>query len=147
MVCKKCNKDKGVDEFSFKDKKTGKRHTRCKVCIKGYRQNYYSTNKEVAIAYALDSTKKMRARNSQYIWDYLTNNPCIDCGEDDPIVLEFDHRDGVNKIDNISRATRNGWGLDRIIEEIDKCDVRCANCHRRRTAKQLDWYKFVKVNI
>ena len=78
------------------------------------------------------------------IFDYYKTHQCIDCGENNPIVLEFDHRDGVEKIDNISRLIDRSW--DTIKKEIDKCDVRCANCHRIRTAKQQGWYKGI-INI
>lgn len=77
--------------------------------------------------------------NRQFVWDYLKNHPCIDCKESDPVVLEFDHlRD---KIKPISNLVSNGVSLKCIREEIDKCEVRCANCHRRKTAIQFGWYK------
>lgn len=80
-----------------------------------------------------------RDRNREFIWDYLEKNPCITCGEDDPIVLEFDHRDPAEKVDTISRLALSA-SLATITAEIAKCDVLCAHCHRRRTAKQFGWY-------
>lgn len=64
---------------------------------------------------------------------------CADCNETDSIVLEFDHRCRDEKYINISDAVRLGWALEKIKVEINKCDVVCANCHRRRTAKQMKW--------
>jgi hypothetical protein len=59
------------------------------------------------------------------------DHPCIECGEDDPVVLEFDHLGG--KLFDVGRAISDrSW--DSILEEIAKCEVVCANCHRRRTA-------------
>ena len=66
--------------------------------------------------------------------DYFAIHPCADCGERDPLVLEFDHlRD---KRFNIGSALpyRN-W--ETILAEIEKCEVVCANCHRRRTAHRM----------
>jgi len=63
---------------------------------------------------------------------YKVDHPCIDCGEDDPIVLDFDHRDPREKSFVLSDAPT----LALAIKEIEKCDIRCANCHRRRTAKE-----------
>jgi L-lysine 2,3-aminomutase len=61
---------------------------------------------------------------------YLLEHPCVDCGNDDPVVLEFDHlRD---KTYDISRLM-SGWPWSTILAEIEKCEVVCANCHRRRT--------------
>jgi hypothetical protein len=64
---------------------------------------------------------------------------CIDCGEADPVVLEFDHRDRSEKRANVSRLLANGWAT--VLCEIEKCDIRCVNCHRRRTAEQFGWTK------
>lgn len=59
---------------------------------------------------------------------------CADCGETDPIVLEFDHVRG-NKSGNVSMMIqRSSWGA--LIREMNKCDIRCANCHARITARR-----------
>jgi len=58
---------------------------------------------------------------------------CVDCGyKENPVALEFDHRPGEPKAFQISRGVSN-CGLDRLLEEIAKCDVVCANCHRIRS--------------
>ncbi len=72
----------------------------------------------------------------RYIADYLSSHPCIGCGEADPIVLEFDHRNAAEKKFNIANAPKLGVAIDKVIAEIAKCDIRCANCHRRRTFQQ-----------
>ncbi len=58
---------------------------------------------------------------------------CADCGETDPIVLEFDHQH--SKAHNV--ATMMHHSFETIIAEMEKCEVVCANCHRRRTDKTL----------
>lgn len=69
---------------------------------------------------------------------HLDGRSCVDCGENDPVVLEFDHRDGVEKEDAVARLIVScRWA--EVAAEIAKCDVRCANCHRRRTAAQFGW--------
>ena len=64
--------------------------------------------------------------------------PCMDCNKQyPPICMDFDHRDRTTKIDSIAHM---GWcnsSLKRIKEEIKKCDLVCANCHRLRTQKQF----------
>jgi hypothetical protein len=74
--------------------------------------------------------RKERIRRTRYLLAYFASNPCVDCGETDPVVLEFDHlRD---KEFNVSqRLEYRNW--QKVLEEIEKCDVVCANCHRRRT--------------
>lgn len=88
------------------------------------------------------NAKKTKDRNKthrQFLYDYLSNNPCVDCGEDNPILLEFDHRDPSTKSFNL--ASGKSFAFDKILKEIDKCDVVCANCHRKRTSIQQNWYK------
>lgn len=70
------------------------------------------------------------------IAQYLDEHHCVDCGEADIRVLDFDHRPGVKKQYDIARMITQGIGWERIQAEIAKCDVRCANCHRRRTAER-----------
>lgn len=66
--------------------------------------------------------------------DFFADHPCVDCGETDPLVLEFDHlRD---KCFNIGTGLRT-YTWHAIVDEIAKCEVVCANCHRRRTARTL----------
>jgi hypothetical protein len=79
-----------------------------------------------------------RVRNMMALRRYKADRGCADCTEKDPIVLEFDHRDPARKSFNIGNCTKSGWSLERLLQEVAKCDVVCANCHRRRTAK-LFW--------
>jgi hypothetical protein len=77
-------------------------------------------------------------RNAQFVLDYLRTHPCVDCGESDPVVLEFDHVRG-KKDGSISAMVSAGRPIAVIQAEIEKCDVRCANCHRETTVTQLGW--------
>ncbi|MFD2093409.1 hypothetical protein [Blastococcus deserti] len=80
------------------------------------------------------------ARNRENLWQYLRAHPCVDCGEPDIVVLQFDHRDRESKEMNVSQMIHShGWAA--IVREIEKCDVVCVNDHLRRTAKQLSWKK------
>ena len=75
-----------------------------------------------------------------YLIEYFRENPCRDCGETDPVVLEFDHLYG--KAFNISKGLRDrNW--QSVLAEIAKCDVVCSNCHRRRTARRGGYLKIV----
>lgn len=86
------------------------------------------------------NTARYRARNRQKAYQYLADHACVDCGEPDPMVLEFDHINGT-KLGNISDMISGAFSWRRILEEIEKCDVRCANCHRRKTARDYKWFK------
>jgi len=65
------------------------------------------------------------------------NHPCVGCGETDPVVLEFDHVRGEKKW-NVAMCY--GRSMESLVEEIAKCEIRCANCHRRRTAEHRGWH-------
>jgi hypothetical protein len=58
----------------------------------------------------------------------------VDCGLNEISVLDFDHVG--KKRANVVSLAREGCSLERLIEEIEQCEVRCANCHRRRTVRQ-----------
>lgn len=60
---------------------------------------------------------------------------CVDCGINNPIVLDFDHL--KDKKYNISRMIHDGFSWAAIKKEIAKCEVVCANCHRIRTYIRL----------
>ena len=78
-------------------------------------------------------TKEYRTRVKRFIQEYKSGKRCADCGEDYPYwLLEFDHT-GNNKSFNISEFSQHSTALEKIKEEIDKCDVVCCNCHRNRT--------------
>ena len=79
------------------------------------------------------------ARNVRHLWDYLLSHPCVDCGEADPVVLEFDHVRG-NKVASLSNMAQRQFSIAKLDAEIAKCEVRCANCHKRKTAREQGWY-------
>src|SRR4051794_8192832 len=78
-------------------------------------------------------------QNLVSIVKYLQSHPCIDCGETDIIVLEFDHVRGVKKF-NVCSRIQVSW--DALLDEINKCEIRCANCHRRATAMRSKNYRW-----
>jgi hypothetical protein len=70
---------------------------------------------------------------------------CVDCSESDPVALDFDHGNGL-KSRNISEMIHAGVSLENLKLEMEKCVVRCANCHRKKTAKDFDWFKIKAGN-
>lgn len=100
-------------------------------------KRHYEKNKVVMKERAKSFKAKKLEENEKFLLDYLTEHPCVDCGESDLVVLDFDHVRGIKKF-NIA-SSRGSHCLETLKEEVAKCEIRCANCHRRKTAKQFGW--------
>jgi len=133
-ICPTCG-PKSIENFNWRNKSKGLRCNECRDCHKAYNKRHYAANKgyyvKKAQRYQDDVHSQSRA--------YLETHPCIDCGENDPIVLDYDHRPNTTKKNNISSMIQKGNSWELVQKEISKCDVRCANCHRKITAKRGKW--------
>ncbi len=109
------------------------------------RKNYYKKNSTSGPAKRADK-KKRREFLKRFIYDYLKIHPCIDCGISNPIVLEFDHINPETKTCNISDCVQNTMGFDRLKAEMAKCEIRCANCHRLKSAKTYNYFNYKFAN-
>jgi hypothetical protein len=139
--CPKCAAYLDVHFFSKNPAKSDGLNSYCREHQKAYQRDWYARNKEKHVKQAMQRTQRVRAELRQWIRDYLTSHPCVDCGETDYLVLEFDHVRGRKKASVCDLIVRHGCGLKTLVAEIKKCEVRCANCHRRATAKKFGWYK------
>lgn len=140
-VCTKCKIEKELSDFNKNKSKKDGYNNICRVCSNANSKKYYQENKEEHIKTVRLISDNNLKNNRRLLFEYYQDNPCIDCGEDNPVVLECDHRDDEEKFKNVSKLVSGGYSWKVIEKEINKCDVRCANCHRIRTAEQLGWYK------
>lgn len=138
--CKSCLQEKPKSEFNnsyYKDKVY--LLNECKICLNNRTMKNYYADHERQKEIRKRNTNKRRDDHKQKILEHLLSHPCADCDETDPVVLEFDHIDDTKSF-NISAGIMKNWKV--IQEEIDKCEVVCANCHKRRSAKRMgNWYK------
>ena len=136
--CSACGTIKPAIDFSFSDEARRLLNSYCRECHALYRHAHYLANKADYIRRAIAQTGARRVQNRREILQYLASHPCVDCGIDNIVVLEFDHRDPRTKLANIGTMTSHKrW--QRVQAEINKCDVRCVNCHRRKTARDFKW--------
>jgi hypothetical protein len=142
-ICTKCQTEKDEIEFRFQNRKENKRAPWCKKCFSKHEREKWKTSSQRRESNK-ENNRIRKVRNSQFLWDYLTQHPCEDCGEKDPVVLTFNHKDRETKGFNVSESCSRSYSIERIKEEIGKCEVLCANCHMRKTAKQMNWHK--KIN-
>jgi hypothetical protein len=138
QVCSRCRVAKPLHEFAFDDRVRRTRQRTCRTCHAAYRREHYVRNRPAYIAWAERQARSKRDGHVELVHAYLREHPCVDCGATDIVKLEFDHADGETKVMELSKMLgRRNW---RAIEaEMAKCDVRCVNCHRRRTARQQGW--------
>lgn len=148
-VCSKCSATKPETEYFVKDKKSGRLHAQCKTCYKEHRKTYaaehYKTYGDQYRARAkIRRIEIKRALQNKFI-EYMQNKSCVRCGESDIRVLEFDHIDPATKEMSIARAMTYGRSWQAILSEIEKCQILCANCHKKRTAVQYGWFKALGI--
>src|SRR5688500_18928461 len=138
-----CGETKPEAEFAFADMAKGTRQRHCRRCQAAYRHAHYLANREDYIRREVARMAGYRDANRGLLLAYLLDHPCVDCDEADPIVLDFDHRDPSTKRNEVARlAATKSW--PQVLAEIAKCDVRCANCHRRKTARHFGWKKLLR---
>jgi len=132
--CGKCGVTKPVGDFA--KKRADAYQTYCRLCQSAYHKEHYRKNKQTY----LDAVKRRRLRLAA-ILRTAKERPCADCGIQYPYyVMDLDHREGEEKIGNVSQAIHRGHlGKKNLLAEIDKCDVVCANCHRERTNQRKQW--------
>lgn len=92
-------------------------------------RKHYELNRTKIKKRAKAFTYLARIRNKKFIDEYFSTHPCVDCGESDREVLTFDHVRGKKRGD-VSVMAKD-CAIETIIKEIEKCDVRCWNCHMR----------------
>ena len=137
-ICSICKISKPINEF-YK-KRNGVTH-RCNDCESVYQKEYYKKNRAKRILTAKLHTEKRVKIMKDYLVEHLRNNPCVDCGEADILVLQFDHTQ--DKKMNVSEfvTSKRPSSFNKLKEEVAKCEIRCANCHQRKTAKTYNYWK------
>jgi hypothetical protein len=141
--CPRCCREKPkIEFFKNKSKKDGLSGW-CKICSTEDNLEWRKLHKKKARSYSRKTYSKYKEKYKirhrkwyqlkyQEIKDklnqYLSNHPCVDCGNTDFRVLEFDHVRGIKQYEISELKTRLNW--NNLLQEIKKCDVRCANCHR-----------------
>ena len=96
-------------------------------------KRYYRKNVQLYIEKNIRRKKEL----TEFV-NSLKQKPCMDCGKKYPhYVMDFDHRDKKKKLTSISLMIGvHRYSKTKILEEIDKCDLVCSNCHRIRTYSQ-----------
>jgi transposase-like protein len=128
--CSRCRNDLPLELFN----RLGDGHQwYCRTCFAAYFRARGELHRDQSKA-----AKRARIRSLQaHVLEYLRGHPCVDCGESDPVVLEFDHI--REKTASIATLVGAGVPLAVLEAEMARCEVVCVNCHRRRTARRGRW--------
>ncbi len=140
-ICPGCGQERDAEQdFNWRHKERGIRQTQCKYCQSQVSKQHYKNNKQSYFDRVRTREVLVIEDNQKRLVDYLRRHPCVDCGQTDIRVLEFDHVRG-NKLNNIARMVGEGFSWSTIEAEIAKCEVRCANCHRIKTNERNGWWR------
>lgn len=126
--CGKCKKDLEDNKFSKRNK--GNSHglqAWCKKCSNANRRKDYFKNQEREIKVRKDRKDSIR----EFLVEYKSKLFCAICGENHPATLDFHHVNPEEKDFRMADAVKDGYSIKKILEEIQKCQVLCANCHRK----------------
>lgn len=128
--CPACGEIKTLDQFHVKKRYADRiiYNAYCIPCAREYRRNHYRDNKD----YYLRREAARKQRIKQMVRDAKAR-PCADCGiQYASWQMDFDHVKGTKSFGLSVRLTGN-HSYRKILAEIAKCEVVCANCHRNRT--------------
>lgn len=127
-ICSVCETKKPLEGFHRNKRRLDGYQSYCKTCAALRNRAYYVATPHKQVERKANRTKAV-LKGKKLVDDHFSKNFCVDCGNSDRRVLEFDHVRGI-KIGNVSQMVTDGRGLEVIVAEIAKCEVRCANCHR-----------------
>ncbi len=136
--CNTCENNKDVSEFGKNSSKKDGLQSNCTSCRSGMTKDWYKKNTRKQV----ERVAKTKQDIAEMLYAYKSENPYCQgpCGNQyPPEVLQFDHIDPSTKKFNLGDAARTQGRL-KVIEEMEKCVLLCANCHALRTAKQFNWY-------
>ena len=137
--CGRCRTTKPAEEFGFKNRARGWLQPWCRGCERTYKAAWYLRHRTMQMERVKVQRAALKVENRIRLLAYLGEHPCVDCGQTNLVVLEFDHvRD---KRWNITYMVSAGFPWSTIETEISNCQVRCANCHRIKTAHERGYYE------
>ena len=135
-TCSKCRLKKDYSEFTTNKSRRDGYDNNCRDCKAEYQKRWYERNKARHVKNVRARNKLVEKECQHYVLEHLLANPCA-CGEARPAALQFHHVRG-EKSGEVS--TFFAYSLGRVKEEIEKCDVMCANCHAVLTANERGYY-------
>jgi hypothetical protein len=139
-TCSKCKQQLELALFNKRQSAKDGLQNWCKQCHRSCQNKYYKNDEAYKARVKLAAKKTLDTKRDKLL-TLLSTKKCVICGESDPIVLEFDHIDPTTKRSEVGTLMRDGYSWEIVEAEIAKCQVLCSNCHKRKTARDNNWYK------
>ena len=126
-ICSKCKRELPLEDFRWRNKAKGTKHSQCKYCESEAEKERYKAdvNRRAGI---IERDAKYKNQNNEYLYSIMEQG-CAKCGEKRLYVLDFHHIDKTQKKNNINHLKKSA-SLENLKEEVAKCIVLCSNCHR-----------------
>ena len=140
-TCSNCILMKEISNFRRDRRARDGYQAKCKDCFKKSEKIAKRHKEPVRKQYLKNRQSLLVDKCKTIVINHLKSSVCVDCGENDILVLDFDHIDPHTKEFSISRLVLRGTSTQRLKKEMAKCEIRCANCHRKRTAIQFGSWK------
>lgn len=141
--CRSCGVFKEYSQFNRAKKNYDGHAYSCQACSRPYAKKYYEANRERLKDSQSASLEESIAVKREYLINHYRNNPCVDCGESNVLVLQSDHQ--RDKVYEVARLVNSGHSLQKLIDELAKCVTRCANCHQIATANTFGFWRLAYV--
>ena len=145
-LCPHCNQHKDESAFARNRSRADGLQAQCRQCVKGIQHNWYVKHRAVHYENIHRRRRELADGLAKRLLDYLAEHPCVDCGESNPIVLEFDPMRDTKKF-SLRNHFAHGSSWQVILKEIETCEVRCANCHRLKTAQQFGYRRALMAGL
>lgn len=137
--CSVCRKYKPLEHFAIRSK-TGTRRHDCKDCYNIKRRAQYKNDKDHK-QQGISRRRKNKFKLKKWFLEIKSQYECTDCGESDPACIDFHHYpERRNNGPTICQLLNSVSRKDKILSELEKCIALCANCHRKRHAKEDNTY-------
>lgn len=140
-VCSICRDNKSTTEFNKKSSSKDGLQNVCRLCNSEQNKKHYQNNLDKIKNRSKKRNEKLRLELRKILLSFLKKG-CVICGEKDLAVLDFDHL--YDKKYSVAKIASNCFSIKKVLNEIEKCQILCANCHRRKTAKDFNWWR---INI
>lgn len=135
-TCNRCKVNKPLSEFN--KKRASGVQPYCRTCQSEYQKILYENTRGQTLENIYENRKKRKKTIRAFLAEYYSTHPCVDCGESDITVLDFDHL--LEKNFGMNKAIGDVMPLDKIQSELENGEVRCSNCHRKVTAERtMNW--------